>query len=90
MPHREKSLYNEFNFISTVAQTRASQRFFIDDAMRYHKEISSQKNVQGLNRDGIKAASIYISCRVNENPARHRKSQIYFIWTKPVPPKDAR
>jgi transcription initiation factor TFIIIB Brf1 subunit/transcription initiation factor TFIIB len=68
MPHREKSLYNEFNFISTVAQNSGIPKIFIDDAMRYHKEISSQKMFRGLNRDGIKAASIYISCRVNENP----------------------
>ena len=36
--------------------------------MRYHKKISEQKTFRGFNRDGIIAASIYISCRINNNP----------------------
>ena len=30
--------------------------------------ISSEKSFRGLNRDGILAASVYISCSINENP----------------------
>jgi transcription initiation factor TFIIB len=40
----------------------------IDDAMSYHKKISEAKTFRGLNRDGIIAASIYVSCRVNNFP----------------------
>ena len=68
MPHREKSLYNEFQFITIMAQNAGIPKIFIDDAMRHHKEISEQKMFRGLNRDGIKAASIYIACRLNGYP----------------------
>ena len=34
----------------------------------FHKQISEAKTFRGLNRDGIIAASIYVSCRVNNFP----------------------
>jgi transcription initiation factor TFIIB len=68
MPHKEKSLYEEFQFITTMAQNAGIPKIFIDNAMVIHKDISEQKMFRGLNRDGIKAASIYISCRLNECP----------------------
>ena len=40
----------------------------IDDALRFYKKISEAKTYRGLNTDGIIAASIYISCRVNNYP----------------------
>jgi transcription initiation factor TFIIB len=66
VPHREKSLYNEFQYISTMAQNAGIPKIFVDDALSIHKDISEQKMFRGCNRDGIKAASIYISCRLNE------------------------
>jgi transcription initiation factor TFIIB len=68
MPHKEKSLYEEFQFITTMAQNSGIPKIFIDEAMAIHKDISEQKMFRGLNRDGIKAASIYISCRLNGCP----------------------
>jgi len=68
MPHREKSLYDEFQFITIMAQNAGIPKIFIDEAMIIHKDISEQKIFRGLNRDGIKAASIYISCRINGCP----------------------
>jgi len=40
----------------------------IDEAIRNHKKISEKKTFRGLNRDGIIAASIYVSCRINRFP----------------------
>lgn len=68
MPHREKSLYDEFQFITTMARNAGIPKIFIDCAMKIHKDVSEQKMFRGLNRDGIKAASIYISCRLNGCP----------------------
>jgi len=68
MPHKEKALYDEFQFISNMAQNSGISKIFIDDAMIIHKNISEQKMFRGLNRDGIKAASIYIACRIHGNP----------------------
>jgi transcription initiation factor TFIIB len=78
MPHKEKSLYEEFQFITTMAQNSGIPKIFIDDAMSIHKDISAQKMFRGLNRDGIKAASIYISCRVNGCPrTAHEIAEIF-------------
>jgi transcription initiation factor TFIIB len=68
MPYKEKSQYDEFQRITTMAHNAGIPKLIIDDAVRYHKMISEQKTFRGLNRDGIIAASIYISCRINDNP----------------------
>jgi len=78
MPHKEKSLYDEFQFITIMAQNAGIPRIFIDDAMAIHKDISEQKMFRGMNRDGIKAASIYISCRLNGCPrTAHEIAEIF-------------
>jgi transcription initiation factor TFIIIB Brf1 subunit/transcription initiation factor TFIIB len=80
MPHREKSLYDEFQFITIMAQNAGIPKIFINDAMAIHKDISEQKIFRGLNRDGIKAASIYISCRVNGCPrTSHEIAEIFHL-----------
>jgi len=80
MPHREKSLYDEFQFITIMAQNSGIPRIFIDDAMSIHKDISEQKMFRGMNRDGIKAASIYISCRLNGCPrTAHEIAEIFHL-----------
>jgi transcription initiation factor TFIIB len=61
-----------------MAQNAGIPKIFIDNAMSIHKEISEQKMFRGLNRDGIKAASIYISCRLNGCPrTAHEISEIF-------------
>ena len=78
MPHREKSLYEEFQFITIMAQNAGVPRIFIDYAMIVYKDISEQKMFRGMNRDGIKAASIYISCRLNDCPrTAHEIAEIF-------------
>lgn len=78
MPHKEKSLYDEFQFITIMAKNADIPRIFIDDAMAIHKDISEQKMFRGMNRDGIKAASIYISCRLNGCPrTSHEIAEIF-------------
>jgi len=69
MPYKEKSRYDEQQIITTMAQNAGIPKMIIDDATRYHKKISeSELTFRGDNRDGIIAASIYISCRINNFP----------------------
>lgn len=68
MPYREKSQYDEFQKITILANQSGIPKLIIDDAMIYHKRISEAKTFRGLNRDGIIAASIYISARMNKYP----------------------
>lgn len=68
-PNGEKSLYNEFKRITTMAHLAGISKMIIDDALYYHKIVSGhEKTFRGDNRDGIIAASVYISCRKNNNP----------------------
>jgi transcription initiation factor TFIIB len=68
MPYKEKSQYDEFQLITVISQNAGIPKMIIDDAMHFHKQISEAKTFRGLNRDGIIAASIYVSCRVNNFP----------------------
>ena len=69
MPYKEKSQYDEFQIITIMAQNAGMPKMIIDDAIRYHKKISEyEMTFRGDNRDGILAASIYISCRINNFP----------------------
>jgi transcription initiation factor TFIIB len=73
MPYKEKSQYDEFQRITNMAQIGDISKIIIDDAIRYHKIISDNTTFRGLNRDGIIAASIYISCRINKTPRSARE-----------------
>ena len=68
MPYKEKSQYEEFQKITMMAQNNGISKLFIDSAIRYHKKISEYKTFRGMNRDGIIAASLYISFRINGCP----------------------
>lgn len=68
MPYKEKAQYDEFQRIKVMANNSGIPKFIIDDALIYHKKISEEKTFRALNRDGIIAASIYISGRINNFP----------------------
>lgn len=68
MPYREKSQYDEFSRIHTLANQGGIPKMIIDDALRHHKRVSEHQTFRGLNRDGIIAASIYVACRTNGYP----------------------
>lgn len=68
MPYREKSQYDEFMHIINISNMSGIPKMIIDDAIRYYKKVSEAKTFRGLNRDSIIAASIYVSCRLNNYP----------------------
>ena len=78
MPYREKSHYDEFQRIKIMANNSGIPKIIIDDALEYHKKISEQKTFRALNRDGIIAASIYISCRINNFPRTAKEIAVIF------------
>ena len=69
MPYKEKSQYEQFQRITIMAQNSGIPKLIIDDAIRYHKKISEyEQTFRGDNKDGLIAASIYISCSINNYP----------------------
>jgi len=69
MPYKEKTIYDEFQRITMMGSIAGIPKLIIDDAMRYHKMVSEyEQSFRGDNKDGLIAASIYISCRINDYP----------------------
>ena len=79
MPYKEKAHYDEFQRISLLAEQAGIPKLIILDAQRYHKMISERKTFRGLNRDGIIAASVYLSARVNGFPRTPKEISRVFI-----------
>jgi transcription initiation factor TFIIB len=69
MPYKEKSQYDDFQTITTMARNANIPQIIIDTAMVYHKQISDTNvSFRGANRDGVLAASIYLSCKKHGFP----------------------
>ena len=68
MPYKEKSQYDEFEKIKAMSKISGIPKIIIDEALRQHKKISEMKTFRGCNRDGVIAASVYISCRIHNYP----------------------
>jgi len=80
MPHREKTLYEEFKFIEAMAMNAGIPKIIVDDAKYIHKECSQQLMKRGNKRDGIKSASLYLSFRINGCPrTAYEISEIFHI-----------
>jgi transcription initiation factor TFIIB len=68
-PYKEKKQYSDFQYITDMAQKAGITKAIIDDALIYRKKISEYAvTYRGDNRDGIIAASVYLSCRKNHAP----------------------
>jgi transcription initiation factor TFIIB len=79
MPYKEKAQYDEFQKITIMSQNAGIPKLIIDDAIQYHKKISEYELLfRGDNRDGILAACIYISCRINNFPRTAKEIAIIF------------
>lgn len=69
IPYKQKSQYEQFQTIKVMAQNAGIPLIIINDAIRYHKKISEyEQTFRGENKDGLIAASVYISCRINNYP----------------------
>lgn len=68
VPSHEKMLYQEFEYISTVAQNAGIPMNIIEHAFIIHKSNSKQQLYRGKNRNGMKAGSIYVACILNGHP----------------------
>jgi transcription initiation factor TFIIB len=68
MPYREKALHDGFEHIRTAAVRAGLPKRLITEAHRLHKEISEERSFRGVNRQGVIAAALYLSCRTNGCP----------------------
>ena len=68
MPYKDRSLNNEYQRITIMGANSGIPKMIINEACRFHKQISERKTFRGLNRGGIIAASVYIACRIEKYP----------------------
>jgi transcription initiation factor TFIIB len=79
MPHREKTLYDDFQRITIHAQNAGISKKIIDDAIKYHKKISEyDQSFRGDNHEGLIAASVHVSFRINGYPRTAREIATVF------------
>lgn len=78
MPYKESARYKEFEKIKALATQAGFTKKMIDTALETHHQISQEKTFRGLNRDGLIAASIYISCRLNKFPRTAKEISVTF------------
>ena len=67
MPYKERALYNDFVYIHAKASQHGIPECIIEEAKRMYKKIAIAQISRGANRKGLMAASIYISCKKNNN-----------------------
>jgi len=66
MPYNEKSQYDDFQHITSLANNAGIPQIIIDTALYYYKKIAEyEKSYRGDNKDGIIAASIYIASKIH-------------------------
>ena len=80
MPYKEKSQYDEFERIKMMAANAGISKCIVNDALTMHNKISKEKTFRAQNRDGIIAASLYISCKKNKYPRTAKEiAQIFHL-----------
>lgn len=82
MPYKEKSQYDEFERIKMMANNAGISKCIIDEALRLHNKISKERTFRALNRDGVIAASIYLSGKMNNYPRTAKEIATIFNLDK--------
>ena len=79
MPYKERSLYKVFGYIEDICNKNNIPLKIIEESKALYSIISKTKISRGNNRDGIIAASLYFSCKLNGVPVVQKKYQKYSI-----------
>ena len=72
MPYEERSLYKDYEIISSKSLNLALPQMIIEEAKKNYKKIREKSLNRGSNRRGLEAACIYFACK-NENVPRSSK-----------------
>jgi len=68
MPYNERTLWNVFDHITTIALINGIPQKIIDDSKVLYKRASEKKISRGDNKDGLIASCLYNSCLINNFP----------------------
>ena len=84
MPYKERSLLKVFEEIRRVCNLNEIPIIIINEANSLYKIVSSTKISRGANRNGIIAACVYFSCKINKVPRSTSEIADIFSITIPV------
>lgn len=68
MPYDERTLWNVFDKLNTIALSNGIPQKIIDDSKVLYKKASEKKISRGDNKDGLIASCLYNSCLLNNIP----------------------
>ena len=68
MPYKERSLWAIFSQLQVKAKKAGIPAMIIDDAKYMYKTLSETRISRGVNRKGLEAACIYVSCKIWKVP----------------------
>jgi transcription initiation factor TFIIB len=68
VPYKEMSLFNTIDSIAIQASNGDLSTDIIEQAKILYKQISDKKITRGINRKGLIASSVYMSCKLNKVP----------------------
>lgn len=84
MPYKERSLLKVFELITIKSKQGGISEKIIREAHGLYKIVSSTKISRGSNRDGIIAACVYFSCKINRVPRSTNEIAEIFSIAIPV------
>ena len=68
MPYNERTLWNVFDKLTSVALSNGIPQKIVDDAKVLYKRASEKKISRGDNKEGLIASCIYHACLMNNLP----------------------
>lgn len=90
MSYRERSLYSIFDNMTLNASNNGIPKSIIEEAKGLYKRISDMKITRGANRNGLIAASIYMSCKNNKVPRSTKEIASFFNVKLPIMTKSCK
>ena len=84
MPYKERSLLKVFEEITRKCKSNDIAGIIIQEAHSLYKIIAGAKISRGSNRQGIIAACVYFSCKINKVPRSTNEIADIFDLTIPV------
>lgn len=64
MPYKEKTRYDDIQYITQVCNNAGITKYIIDFAIDYHIKLTTyNQSFRGTNKDGLIAGSVYMACR---------------------------
>lgn len=68
IPYKESSLLEAFNSITTMCQNAGLSTCIIEEAKYMYKKVSELKTARRTKKEAMKAASVYVACKMKNVP----------------------